>query len=241
MPAPRKIKAIVTAKKFYGEGVVLFQLQPEVSCRYRPGQFLHLALDAYDPSFNWPESRVFSIANAPGSDRLEILVSQKGIFTQRMIQSLQENDEVWLKLPFGDFNFDNATGKNVVLIAGGTGISPFIPFLEDVLHRKVQVSSLSLFYGVRKPELIIYDRLLTSLKETTAFFDLGLYVESGRADAFPESKTGTLDVESIIMKTGKLPDPVYYLSGPKAMISAFVSGLQGKGTPSSAIFYDKWE
>ena len=32
---------------------------------FKPGQFLHLALDAFEPGGFWPESRVFSIASAP--------------------------------------------------------------------------------------------------------------------------------------------------------------------------------
>lgn len=219
----------------------MFRLQPEAKCRYRPGQFLHLALDAYDPSFNWPESRVFSIANAPGSDFLEILVSQKGHFTQRMIKGLEVEDEVWLKLPYGEFNFENARGKDAILVAGGTGISPFIPFLEDVYCERTEVRSLALYYGIKAPEVLIYGDLLQNMKLHTASFHLNLYVEKGKPSLFPECQNGLLDMERIVLETKPLPGPVYYISGPKAMINAFVAEAQKKSIPPSAVYYDKWE
>ena len=33
--------------------------------KYLSGQFLHLALDEYDPSSGWPESRCFSMQSSP--------------------------------------------------------------------------------------------------------------------------------------------------------------------------------
>ena len=50
----------------HGERVYTVALRPERPApRFRAGQFLHLALDPYDPSRFWPESRVFSIASSP--------------------------------------------------------------------------------------------------------------------------------------------------------------------------------
>lgn len=241
MPAPRKLRALVVSKERFGESAALFRLKPEAACRYRAGQFLHLALDAYDPSFNWPESRVFSIASLPGGDYLEILVSQKGLFTRRMINELEEGDEVWLKLPFGDFNFDHAVGRDAVLIAGGTGISPFIPFLESLAVKKAAVSSLSLYYGIRDPGLLIYGELLRKLEQSVENFHLHLYVESGTVGLFPAHHTGMLDVAKIAGESRNLPGPVFFISGPKAMIQAFSRELQQNGTPSSKIFFDRWE
>ena len=101
--------------------------------QFRPGQFLHLALDNYDPSFNWPESRVFSIANAPERNTLIYLFRQKVDFTNRMMNEISIGSQIWIKLPYGIFNFNDAIGEDVVLNCRGTGISPFISFLENIL------------------------------------------------------------------------------------------------------------
>ena len=85
------------------------------------GQFLHLALDAYDPTGFWPESRAFSIASPPsdeascGSRTRSTADSRRG-----WKRELSEGAEVWVKMPYGDFV---VTGEDVVLFAGGTGIT----------------------------------------------------------------------------------------------------------------------
>ena len=64
----QKLNCVVEQVIDHGERVYTLALRPERPVpRFRPGQFLHLALDPYDPSGFWPESRVFSIASPPRS------------------------------------------------------------------------------------------------------------------------------------------------------------------------------
>jgi len=75
---PSRLRAKVAHIEVHAPGVRSFVLAPErPSPRFRPGQFLHLALDPYDPSQHWPESRVFSIASPPhDSELIELHVNQ---------------------------------------------------------------------------------------------------------------------------------------------------------------------
>jgi len=85
MGMPQKIRCQVADIIDHGEHVYTVDLLPERPVpRFQPGQFLHLALDPYDPSGFWPESRVFSIASSPSRrERLRISYSVKGRFTPR--------------------------------------------------------------------------------------------------------------------------------------------------------------
>ena len=242
MAAPRKIKATVTDVTYYERGVTFFQLKPEGSCRYRAGQFLHLTMDEYDPSFNWPESRVFSIANSPyRKDVVEILVSPKGAFTQQMVQDLKPGSQVWLKLPYGEFNFSEAENKNVVLIAGGTGISPFVPFLEELLGQKHSSKTISLYYGVQKKELIVFGELLEQTTRQISNFSCYLYLQEDAPETYLGNKNGILPIKDILCETVDLGDTVYYLSGPKPMIESFLASYSKFGVSAQQVFYDKWE
>ena len=89
----------------HGERVYTVTLKPERPApRFRAGQFLHLALDPYDPSGFWPESRVFSIASSPDSrDRVSVTYAVHGRFTERMERELAEGGRLWIKMPYGDF------------------------------------------------------------------------------------------------------------------------------------------
>jgi ferredoxin-NADP reductase len=242
MAAPRKIKATVINVRKFADGVTAYTFNPIGRCRYRSGQFLHLAVEPYDPSFNWPESRVFSIANSPNkTDHIEILVAPKGDFTWNMVNTLKEGQEVWLKLPYGDFNYNQAVGADVVLIAGGTGISPFIPFLEDLSDLKDLCSSVNLYYGVRLKELIVFENLLAQLVREALHFNLHLFIENEKEDAILNNKTGILNLDEIFTSTLQLAKPVYYISGPKAMINASLDKAKNFGVGDDSIFYDKWE
>lgn len=242
MPAPRKIRAIVTDLKHYKDNVTWFRLKPDLRCRFRPGQFLHLALDGYDPSFNWPESRAFSIASSPErQDHLDILVSPKGNFTQRMISEMVLGKVVWLKLPFGIFNFNDAVGRNVILIAGGTGISPYISYLEKLLDCGINYNELHLYYGVREQRLIIYKKLLSECKYQLENFHYNIFVENGNTGDDHNIEKGFMPVSEIVRATLSLEQSIYYLSGPKNMITAFNQTLKEKQIPDNKVIFDRWE
>jgi len=241
MSAPRKVRAVITNLKKYRDDITLFRFKPEFHCRFKPGQFLHLALDGYDPSFNWPESRVFSIANAPGRDYIDILVSPKGLFTKRMISEMSVGSKIWLKLPYGTFSFDASVDKNIILIAGGTGISPFISFLEYLLEGKVTYPGVTLYYGVRNSDLIIYENILEECRQKIRNFNYWIYCEQDLNEGDLILNHGILPVSEIIQQTSVIPESIYYLSGPEGMIKAFEKELFDKGISSGRIFYDKWE
>jgi ferredoxin-NADP reductase len=104
MPQPARIRAKVTRIEDHAPGVRSLILATERPVpRFQPGQFLHLAIDPYDPASHWPDSRVFSIASPPQSrSEIQITVSAVGVFTRRILE-LKTGDEVWVKLPYGDF------------------------------------------------------------------------------------------------------------------------------------------
>ena len=82
--------------------------------KYLPGQFLHFALDEYDPSSNWPESRCFSMQTSPSSHTIKITFSAKGNFTTRMANELCIGKTVDIKLPFGELFQQDHNKESVV-------------------------------------------------------------------------------------------------------------------------------
>ena len=157
MGNPIKVKSIVKSISSYGNQVYKVVLTGEKKFpRFKAGQFMHLTLEDFDPTTGfWPESRVFSIASC-SAERSEVTIvySVKGVYTRKMEQELKEGGSVWLKAPYGEFIIANhiKDGETAVLIAGGTGVSPFIPFLEE-LPDSIKVN---LNYGLRSIDLMIF-------------------------------------------------------------------------------------
>ncbi len=243
MAVVRKIPVKVVEIIPFSDNVRQYKLEAQKSgIRFKPGQFLHLATDAYDPSTNWPESRVFSIANSPTrTQHIDILVSKIGVFTSEMFRSLKVGDEAWIKLPYGIFNFDESINHDTVLIAGGTGISPFISFLQYAIDHKLN-PTIHLNYGVRKTDLLIIQDLVKEAEQKLSNFNYHIYVEEEISNDFGLNlKTGQLPVSKIVEQSLNLNQAVYYLSGPPAMITAFDEELKAKGVEQKFIKYDNWE
>jgi len=243
MAVQRKLKASILSIHDYSENVKMFRLKADKRIpMFKPGQFLHLATDPYDPSFNWPESRVFSIVNSPTrKDYIDILVSKVGSFTTKMFKELKEGDQVWIKLPYGTFNFDESINHNTVLIAGGTGISPFISFLQYAIDKNIN-AAIHLNYGVRNQNLIIVEELIKEAELNLSNFNYRIHSENIDSDESGlRLQPGFLPVNDIIEESLKLDNPVFYLSGPPAMISTFDKELIKNGVGSQNIKYDNWE
>jgi len=236
----KKLKAIISKITDHGQGVYSLSIAPEGRVpHFKAGQFLHLAIDDYDPAGGfWPESRVFSICSAPGDDELVVLYSVKGAFTKRMEKHLVVGSVVWVKLPFGDFVIDPEFNSSLVLVAGGTGISPFISFLHGLgLHKKSDCK-VSVFYGVRWAEQLIFSDLINELTKANPLVTSSIYVEENSG---PENIQGKISDRDVVVAAKETQNTQTYLSGPPAMIQFFKKNLLEHGILSGQIHIDEWE
>ena len=242
MPTPIKLPAQVENIIHHVDGVKSFIMKPLKACpNFKPGQFLHLAIDEYDPSFNWPESRVFSIANSPNRrNKLRITFSVKGDFTKRMYNEIKTDDIVWLKLPYGSFSFSDDEPE-IVLIAGGTGITPFISFLEYAIDKKIN-TKIHLYYGVRNPKYLIFDSILKECDYNLIAFSHHIYIERDRYKCkLNNVRNGILSIETIMKDKSNNRDTIYYLSGPQQMILSFRRELIRSGKKENMVRIDEWD
>jgi ferredoxin-NADP reductase len=240
---PQKLKCVVEQTIDHGERVYTLALRPERPVpRFRAGQFLHLALDPYDPSGFWPESRVFSIASPPAErDLVRITYAVHGGFTARMESELTEGKQAWIKMPYGDFVIDKRS--DVVLFAGGTGITAFTAFLEDLTPAAHQPVTLA--YGARTSRLLIYRDVVDRCARRVASLEVSYFVEdvvdeAGESDP-PEVNSGRVSVEAVWPRLGRPFDTEYYISGPPPMLKTIGQDLRARNISPEAIHIDAWE
>jgi ferredoxin-NADP reductase len=239
MPVAQKLHCVVERVVAHGERVYTLALRPERPVPgFRAGQFLHLALDPYDPTGFWPESRVFSIASSPAKrDTVWITYAVHGPFTARMERDLAEGREVWIKMPYGDFVIDNRT--DVALFAGGTGITAFTAFLDDLSPAGKQ--SVTLAYGARTGDLLIYRDVVEQCARRLPSLHVSYFVEhdDGRG-RFPVS-TGRVSVAAVWPRLHRPFDTAYYISGPPPMLRTIGDDLRASKISPGAIHIDAWE
>ena len=230
MAVVRRIRCVVRGVTDHGEHVYTVELEPTIAVPpFRPGQFLHLALDPYEPDGFWPESRVFSIASSPQErDRLAITYAVKGLFTTRMERELAVGGSVWVKLPYGEFLVDSS--RDAVLFAGGTGVTAFAAFLGSLTPE--HTSRVLLFYGARTQSLFVYGPLVQARARDVPLLRCSLVCEETH---------GRLRVDTAWPAIATLLHPVFYLSGPPPMLAALTGQLRGREVPAEDIRIDAWE
>ena len=241
MPVTQKLGCVVERVVAHGERVYTLALRPEkLVPRFRAGQFLHLALDPYDPTGFWPDSRAFSIASPPAErDLVRITYAVHGPFTTRMESDLTEGRGVWIKMAYGDFVVD--TRADVVLFAGGTGVTAFTAFLEDL--KPMAEQSVTLAYGARTEPLLIYRDVVERCAQRLPSLDVCYFVEhddppiEGRVRSTP----GRVSVEAVWPRLGRPLDASFYISGPPPMLRTIGQDLRARNISPEAIHIDAWE
>ncbi len=234
MANPVKIRAIVKEAVKHTETLVSYRFTPQGRVpKFYAGQFMHIALDEYQPDGQWPESRVFSITASPAERKKELAatISVKGHFTQRIYEELNEGASCWLKLPYGDFLFP--TGRHLTLIAGGVGITPYLSLLKQRVAEGAS-QSVTLHYGFRSRACYLFGELLERFGTGLPNFRATLYCEDGSVPG----ERGVLDIDAI--RADSPDDCLYYLSGPPAMIDAFRRRLLALNIEKENIRVDEW-
>ena len=159
-----------------------------------------------------------------------------------MEAELTEGKTVWIKMPYGDFVV--SAGTDVVLFAGGSGISAFSAFLDNLDPHSGH--SVALAYGARSSSLLIYRDLVESCVARISSLSVRYFVEdlspaetahAPRANFFP----GRVSVEAMWPTMRSMTNPQCYISGPPAMLKKVGDDLRQEGVPAAAIHIDAWE
>jgi ferredoxin-NADP reductase len=225
MAIVKKYPARVLAINNYIDGIYTLELESAGRpFKYDPGQFLHLCLDKYDPSGQWPESRCFSMQSTPDQKNIKITYAVKGQFTRQMEKQLKVGSEVWIKLPFGDLFAQPHNKSGTVFIAGGTGITPFLSLFAHVSFK--EYVNPRIYVGFRSGSFNIYHNELDFVKQ----FVPKIYYDDVE---------GFIDILYIISENGTGVD--YFISGPPNMIKEFKQVLIANKVPLTQILTDNWE
>lgn len=227
MAIVRKYPARVVAIHNSIDGVYTLELESlGKQFKYDPGQFLHLALDEYDPTGQWPDSRCFSMQSSPNETLIKITYAVKGHFTTRMQRELKLGSKVTLKLPYGDLFQQPHNKENTVFIAGGTGITPFLSLFTHASFQ--EYTSPKIYLGLRSKAYNLYENELQQTGNPSTLISI-VY----------QDKEGALDIQKVLEENGL--ESNYFISGPPVMIKSFKSYLISEGVSQNQVLTDDWE
>lgn len=199
---------------------------------FRPGQYLNLFLDVDGVQ----TSRPFSIASRPGEAYLELTVKDNpgGFAAPYLLNDLAVGDELESSGPAGSFYHEPLIdGRDLVLLAGGSGITPFMSILRSEFARDEPSLRIHLLYGSRTPDDVIYGDELARMAVEHPQFGFSLVI-SEPPEGY-DGLTGFLDADLVGDLVGDVSERTFYICGPPLMHDFCLSYLEELGVPSRRI------
>ncbi|MCV2503312.1 MAG: ferredoxin--NADP reductase [Neisseriaceae bacterium] len=156
-------KEKVLWSKKYTDKLMAFAITRPENYQFKPGQFSRIGLPE-DSGFIW---RAYSIASSQNEDFLEyyVVLIEEGAMSQRLSQ-IKEGDEVLLdKTAFGFLLPERfESGKNLVMLATGSGIAPFLSQLKLAALWE-QFDKIVLVHSVSYQDELISSELVNKLHD----------------------------------------------------------------------------
>src|SRR5579875_2118052 len=225
--------ATVTATELRAPDIAVLTVEPEEQVRYLPGQ--HVSVQTP----RWPRLwRSYSVANAPRPDgllRLHVRAVAGGLVSPVLVHQIRPGDPLLLGAPAGTMTADTGSARDVLCLAGGTGLAPIKAIVEAIIGAQPpgRRREIVLYHGARRHR-DLYD--LADLREMELRYPW-LQVIPAVSDEEPggEVMAGTV----VDLAAGATwADRDIYVCGPDAMVLRAVEVLQGRGAPRHLIRYD---
>ncbi|MEQ8905037.1 ferredoxin--NADP reductase [Ekhidna sp.] len=134
---------------------------PEIA-NYKPGQFLNFFLD-----INGEEVvRQYSFSTSPYLNEKPGITIKRvpgGLASNYLGDQLKPGDSIEVSTPNGRFTTSTNNGRQILMVAGGSGITPLYSILKTILASESD-SIISLFYANRNADSIIFRNQLDSFE-----------------------------------------------------------------------------
>jgi NAD(P)H-flavin reductase/hemoglobin-like flavoprotein len=193
---------------------------------YAPGQ--SVAIESPARPRLW---RYYSMANAPRDDgtvEFHVRLIDGGAVSMALTAGTAAGAELKLGPPVGTLRLDAAVGRDILMVAGSTGLAPLKSILEQVAGLP-QPPRVHLFFGARNADAL-YD--LPSLEKLAAELPWLTVVPAVTGGRFA-GHTGTLP--DVVTNYGDWSGRDAYIAGPTEMVQDTASRLASAGFPVSQI------
>ncbi len=252
LATPDHLAGTITDFNKLTDDVMSFCITLENEVSFQAGQFALLQLPGVDGA------RAYSMVNyAPHTDRLEFVIKQYkgGKVSEWLFEKSLSSAAVTLFGPLGHAVFEPQLQRNLLLLAGGSGIAGMMAMLQQADQiGYLEKHSVDLIFGVRSSQDMFYVTELKklaatypdTLKITIALSDVADAVGSNdiasdSAEPLDKLKIARGFVHEQINSVRADTDTMAFIAGPPPMVDASIRELVGsKGFSAEQIRYDKF-
>lgn len=235
--APRTVAARLVATEDLTHDIKRVTWEADAPVAYRAGQYMNISW----PGAPGPRSYSFSDAPAPdGKTRLTSFIRRVpgGAFTDELFAGELHDVPFTIEAPHGGFWLREGAGP-ILLIGGGSGLSPLMSVLEQAVAQGVARDAVLLFGGRAARDLYCRDEIAAIGKAWQGSFEYRAFLSEEQADGLRFGLV-TDEIGSAIADLGGTAGVQAYMCGPPAMIDAAVAVLAAAGVALTDIHYDKF-
>lgn len=248
-PGPAWWISTVVGTEVRSPGIAVLTLLPDQPLRFLPGQ--HVSVQ----TLHWPRLwRTYSIANAPrpdGTITLHVRAAEGGMVSHALVHHVKAGDPLVLGAPAGSMIADVTSRRDVLCLAGGTGLAPVKAIIEAIITTPFRGNGrrreIALYVGARRHQ-DLYD--LAALRDMELGYPWLQVLPAVSAEPAGSGLAGTVPTGDVLpgdVLAGTIPQLAakaswpgrdIYISGPDEMIRKTVRILAGLGAPRDRIHYD---
>ena len=196
--------------------------------RYRAGQHALLRLTTE----HGPDLRPLSLAGPPEGHVLEFVTRAGTSAFKQAFAALRPGDPVKVSRPMGGFSYDST--RPAVFVAGGIGITP----LRSVLLSDAAsvAAPVRLLFSNRSAAEVPFVEELSALAGRRPNLSITWILTAASGGELPGPvHAGRLSAALLRRQAEDLPDGIFYVTGPAAMVSDVRSMLRGVGVADRRI------
>lgn len=235
--APAVVTATYIGHRLVTPDIREFRFRGPGAAKFLPGQYALLELPGAD------QLRAYSMSNLPNdAGHWDFMVRRvpNGRVSTLLFDVLSPGDCITLDGPLGLAHWREDTERDVVCIAGGSGLAPIVSIANAAAMELPGRRPITLFYGGRGPaDLPAFDEWLHDHDRVQVHAAVS---SSELADAASWAGERGLVHELVARKlAGDLAAHRYYLAGPPPMIETVVRMLMVEHkVPAQNIHYDRF-
>ena len=203
---------------------------------YLPGQFVFVAFRSAQVS---GEPHAFTLSSSPSrTETLQFTIRACGDWTGTLTR-LTIGDQAMIQGPYGRFSHLFAQpDRELVLIAGGIGITPMLSMLRFMSDRRDDRSITLVWSNHSRADMVYADELGELERKLTGLRRVPIFTKSADSTE-PRGRLNRASLERILGHCGR--NAPIFLCGPPLMMRQVKSALIGLGFSSRCIFTEAFD
>jgi benzoate/toluate 1,2-dioxygenase reductase component len=226
----RRFTATVAKVEPHNDAAIVLELDVEATApQFLPGQYVNIDVPGSG------QHRSYSFSSAPGESRISFLIKRiAGGVMSTWLESAQPGNKLELTGPLGSF-YLRAVERPLLLLAGGTGLAPFLSMLE-VLARTDSQQKVHLIYGVTRDLDLVQVEAIEAYTAKLPNFSYATVVAEASSN-HPRKGWVTQHMQAETLNDG---DVDVYLCGPPPMVDAVRKHFDDNGVKPNSFHYEKF-